>query len=420
MADLEKDFARFSSHNGNYQYNYLPRLNFASEGTRNMTAPPTSTYLPRQSMAADGPHHHNGPLDSNYPSRRAASTEQTRHHNHLHNPSFLSRHDPGTETTRPQDSTVHHRHSFVSPNKVSSEDTHEHHCATCEAHAAYDNPPIRSSSPDSFQQTGNTFLNEDMSEEAALQKMKTAQSVNLTPEMFEKLYLNPQTVVSGDLRKTFANPTPIALIGYVLTLTPLSCAYMGWRGAEASGAATVGVYYFMGGLLMLLGGVLEFVLGNTFSSVVFASYGGYWFAYGVTFTSFYGATAPYANGTSAAPYESTWAFFLLFMGLLSFIYLICSLRTNIMFVITFLGLTIGFLVEAGSYWNNAEGNLETGSALLVVAGAIYFVADLAAWWVLFSQLLQSVDFPIQIPVGDISHIIKGYSERPKSSKGYPV
>ncbi|MCJ1292131.1 hypothetical protein MMC34_003681 [Xylographa carneopallida] len=418
MADLEKDFARFSSHNGNYQYNYLPRLNFASEGTRNMTAPPTSTYLPRQSMAADGPHHHSGPLDSNYPSRRAASTEQTRHHNHLHNPSFLSRHDPGTENARPQDSTVHHRHSFISPNKVSSEDTHDHSCPTCEAHAAYDHQPIRSSSPDSFQHAGNTFLNEDMSEEAALQKIKTAQSISMSPEMFEKLYLNPQTAVAGDLRKRFANPTPIALIGYVLTLTPLSCAYMGWRGAETSGAATVGVYYFMGGLLMLLGGVLEFVLGNTFSSVVFASYGGYWFAYGVTFTPFYGATTPF--GVSSAPYESTWAFFLLFMGLLSLIYLICSLRTNIMFVITFAGLTIGFLVEAGSYWNNAAGNTDSGSSLLVVAGAIYFVADLAAWWVLFSQLLQSVDFPIQIPVGDISHLIKGYSERPKSSKGYPV
>ncbi|MCJ1393056.1 hypothetical protein MMC18_005928 [Xylographa bjoerkii] len=419
MADLEKDFARFSSHNGAYQYNYLPRLNFASEGTRNLTAPPTSTYLPRQSIATENTHHHNGPLDSNYPSRRAASTEQTRQHNHLHNPSFLSRHDPGTENARPQDSTVHHRPNYITPNKISSEDTYDHPCPTCEANAAYNNPPPRTSSPDSFQNGGNTFLNEDMSEEAALQKIRTAQSVNMSPELFEKLYLNPQTVVSGDLRKTFANPTPIALIGYVLTLTPLSCAYMGWRGAEASGAATVGVYYFMGGLLMLLGGILEFVLGNTFSSVVFASYGGYWFAYAVTFTSFYGATAPYGT-TSAAPYESTWAFFLLFMGLLSFIYLICSLRTNIMFVITFAGLTIGFLVEAGSYWNNAQGNTNLGSTLLVSAGAIYFVADLAAWWVLFSQLLQSVDFPIQIPVGDISHLIKGYSERPKSSKGYPV
>ena len=183
MADLEKDFARFSSHNGAYQYSYLPRLNFASEGTRNVTAPPTSTYLPRQSIAAENTHHHNGPLDSNYPSRHAASTEQTRHHNHVHNPSFISRHDPGSENGRPHNSTVHHRPSYISPNKVSSEDTHDHSCPTCEATAAYNNPPPRSSTPDSFQHAANTFLNEDMSEEAALQKLKTAQSVNMSPEV---------------------------------------------------------------------------------------------------------------------------------------------------------------------------------------------------------------------------------------------
>lgn len=84
------------------------------------------------------------------------------------------------------------------------------------------------------------------------------------------------------------------------------------------------------------------------------------------------------------------------------------------------GLMLGFLVEAGSYWNSALGNSEVANGLLVGAGALYFVADLAGWWVLLSQLLQSVDFPIQVPVGDISHLIKGFSERPKSSKGYPV
>ena len=38
--------------------------------------------------------------------------------------------------------------------------------------------------------------------------------------------MSPQSAVKGDLRKTFANPTPIALIGYILALTPLSCDYM--------------------------------------------------------------------------------------------------------------------------------------------------------------------------------------------------
>jgi hypothetical protein len=34
-----------------------------------------------------------------------------------------------------------------------------------------------------------------------------------------------------------------------------------------------GSYYFFGGFLLVLGGLLEFILGNTFPSVVFSSYG---------------------------------------------------------------------------------------------------------------------------------------------------
>ena len=35
-------------------------------------------------------------------------------------------------------------------------------------------------------------------------------TMTLSPEMFEKLYLGPKSEVKGDLRKTFANPTPMA------------------------------------------------------------------------------------------------------------------------------------------------------------------------------------------------------------------
>jgi succinate-acetate transporter protein len=34
-----------------------------------------------------------------------------------------------------------------------------------------------------------------------------------------------------------------------------------------------GVFFFMGGLLMILGGVMEFILGNTFPFVLFCGYG---------------------------------------------------------------------------------------------------------------------------------------------------
>lgn len=48
-----------------------------------------------------------------------------------------------------------------------------------------------------------------------------------------------------------------AISGFILSLTPLSCTLMGWRGAGGNGAANVGVYVGFGGILMILGAVGE-------------------------------------------------------------------------------------------------------------------------------------------------------------------
>lgn len=72
-----------------------------------------------------------------------------------------------------------------------------------------------------------------------LERLRTSNTVMMTPELFEKLYLGPQTKVKGDLRRTFANPTPLGLVGYVIALTSLSCCLMGWRGAGHLGAANM-------------------------------------------------------------------------------------------------------------------------------------------------------------------------------------
>lgn len=138
-------------------------------------------------------------------------------------------------------------------------------------------------------------LGRDVPSDEALNKIKSAHSVTISPELFEKIYLNPQNAVKGELRNTFANPTPLALLGFLLSLSPLSCELMGWRGAGGDGIATVGAYYFIGGFLMSLGGILEFFLGNTFSFVVFCSFGGFWFTLGATLTPSFNAYGAYAT-----------------------------------------------------------------------------------------------------------------------------
>ena len=185
------------------------------------------------------------------------------------NPSFPSRHNVSEESTR--------------PNYVNHSPTSPYH------------------------------LGRDVPSDEAINKIRTANSVTISPELFEKIYLNPQNAVKGELRNTFANPTPLALLGFLLSLSPLSCELMGWRGAGGDGIATVGAYWFIGGFLMSLGGILEFFLGNTFSFVVFCSFGewfsiakstpnsysldskgGFWFTLGSTLTPSFNAYGAYA------------------------------------------------------------------------------------------------------------------------------
>ncbi|KAF2091560.1 GPR1/FUN34/YaaH-class plasma membrane protein-like protein [Saccharata proteae CBS 121410] len=251
----------------------------------------------------------------------------------------------------------------------------------------------------------------------ALRRIRTAGSISISPELFEKIYLSPQNQVKGELRKTFGNPTPLALIGFLLSLSPLSCDLMGWRGSGGSGAASIGVYFFFGGLLMILGGLGEFIIGNTFPFVVFCSFGAFWLGFAATLQPFYNAYGAYsttgnaADGLATVGFRSSFAFFFLAMGLMCLIYLVCALRTNIVFVLIFLSLVVAFSLLAGAYWQFSNGNMALSNRLTVGAGATVFTTCAFGWWIFFAIMLAALDFPFQIPVGDLSTFIKGASER---------
>lgn len=57
----------------------------------------------------------------------------------------------------------------------------------------------------------------------------------------------------------------------------------------------------MGGVVMVIGSILEWILGNSFPAVVFATFGGFWLAYGATLTPAFAAASAYSSdGTSVA------------------------------------------------------------------------------------------------------------------------
>jgi len=248
-------------------------------------------------------------------------------------------------------------------------------------------------------------------EDTALRRLRTAGSLSISPELFEKIYLSPKNQVSNNIRSTFGNPTPLALAGFLLSLTPLSNVLLGWQGSGGLGAAETGAYYFFGGLLMILGALLEFVLGNTFPFVVFGTFGSFWFTFGATLTPSFNASIAYLPSDPAASagdptFMSSFAFFQVYMGVLCTVYLVISLRTNIIFFLIFLLLIPAFGCLAAFFFGHGAN-----PTLLTAAGALTFVISLLGWYLFFVQLLAAVDFPLNLPVGDLSRFIKGASER---------
>ncbi|KAK1585595.1 GPR1/FUN34/YaaH-class plasma membrane protein [Colletotrichum navitas] len=284
--------------------------------------------------------------------------------------------------------------------------------------------------PNGYDDPEAEYIAPHASRDDVLSRMKTAGSVSMSPELFEKLYLSPQNKVKGDLRKTFGNPTPIAIVGFLISLTPLACDLMGWRGAGGSGAAGIGSYFFFGGLLMFVGGLLEWVLGNTFPSVVFFTFSAFWFTFGATLNPSFAAFSSYAPagaasgaaGLTTQGFNASFGFFTLAMAMICVVFLVCSLRTNVVFFIIFLTLAATFCLITAAYWFLAmdyTGNAAYAAKLLKVglsswrsdgAGGCAFATCMAGWWLIFAILLASLDFPLELPVGDLSRVIRGKSE----------
>lgn len=171
---------------------------------------------------------------------------------------------------------------------------------------------------------------------------------------------------------------------------------------------------------MVLAAVLEFFLANTFPFVVFGTIGAFFFTYGTTLTPFYNAAGAYspdnpAAGAAEPGFLATLAFFFLWMGVMCFVYLICSLRTNIIFFMIFLLLVPTFCCLAGSFWQAAQGNSALAVTLQHAGGGLAFAACLFGWYLFLVLCLASVDFPLALPVGDLSRFIKGASEKQKAA-----
>jgi hypothetical protein len=97
-----------------------------------------------------------------------------------------------------------------------------------------------------------------------LSKTQTISGMTISPELFEKLYLTPKVPHAGDYNKRFANPTPLGFVGFVISTFTFAMVLMGWGGAEYL-YPVIGIFFFVGPLLLTIACILEWIMGNFFS-----------------------------------------------------------------------------------------------------------------------------------------------------------
>jgi len=230
----------------------------------------------------------------------------------------------------------------------------------------------------------------------------------MSPELFEKLYLTPKTPRVGDNVKRFANPTPMGFVGFVISTMTFSMVLMGWGGASGL-AGVAGIFFFVGPVLLLLGTIFEWIMGNFFPMMVMSLFTVFWLSFGLLQLPTLGLAAAYsptgnaAEGLASVEYNAALALYLIVWGFALFTFFIFTLRINAVFAGIFGLVTTASWVLAGAYWKVASKDYVMAGHLQKAGGALLFVVGSLGWYMTFVMMAAEMRLAINLPVGDLSH-----------------
>jgi len=202
---------------------------------------------------------------------------------------------------------------------------------------------------------------------------------------------------------TIANPAPLGLGGFALTTFCLSMmnagAIVDWK---ASQGVVMGLALFYGGLIQMLAGMWEFKTGNTFGTLAFASYGGFWMSLAALNIQAFNFLGGYSSENNFEDLHNDLGIYLFSWAIFSLLLTIASHRTTVVLFtllftvfLTFLLLSIGQFKGGDLYCQRAGG----------ICGII---ASAIAWYACFAGLLTKKNSLFTLPVGDLDPIYRGW------------
>ena len=150
--------------------------------------------------------------------------------------------------------------------------------------------------------------------------------------------------MTQDIR--IANPAPLGLCAFALTMFTLSCYNAGIFGISLSTPPNVitGLSLFYAGFAQFLAGMWEFKTGNTYGATAFTSYACFWLAYAAILIPGFGIKDAYDASGHTKEFDDAVAIFLLAWTIFTFLMWLGTLKANVaissMFALLFLSLAL--------------------------------------------------------------------------------
>ncbi|KAH8800290.1 GPR1/FUN34/yaaH family-domain-containing protein [Xylogone sp. PMI_703] len=243
--------------------------------------------------------------------------------------------------------------------------------------------------------------------EAQLHEISPTGTVTISSELFEKLCLAPKVAEIGRPKKRFANATPLGLMGFVISSTTFSGVTLGW-GGNTQLTGVMGIFYFTGPVLLILGTIFEWVAGEILSMLILGLFSVFWLSFGTLQTptlqiaQAYSPTGDAAEGAASTGFNAAVALYLMVWGFWLFTVFIFTLRKNVVLAATILLASTGSFLLGGAYWKLSVSDFSHAAHLQKAGGSVFFVVSMLGWYRTFVIVTAELGM-FSLPLGDLSH-----------------
>jgi len=229
-----------------------------------------------------------------------------------------------------------------------------------------------------------------------LRKLRTLNGADYEAQYFDtKPTPNKKTLIDK-----MGNPTPLAVACFGITNTLMSLFLMQLRGVDSLNFL-VGTMWFTAGVINLIVGIFELLVGNTFAYTIFGSLGGYFLSMGALLTPAFGISEHYLNAKHISEFRNAMGMFNLCWGAMFFLFLVVAIRSNIFMVLIFACVCTTCVISAVGDFEAAKGHAKAKKDLDRVAGIFLFLSSVPNWYLLFIMLAYSSGWKVKFYTGEI-------------------